>query len=815
MPKPEWHGESLVGFEPGPAGGLGLRLDGGEAWVAIAADGSVRLRAAAGPLPPDASEAVGFAPFVAVASEPHTLGEGGVALGFSGPEGGARVEIDADPFALRVCDRTGQVLASFSGLAFDADGRARLSLAAPVGQRFHGFGEKTGPFDQRGRALVMRNRDHDVRQDADPLYVSIPFFLSVSPPTPLGDECLTTGVFLDAHAPSRFDVAASDRTQVVMETSAGGIDVTVFPGPRPADALRRFSARVGRAPVPPLWALGHHQSRWSYRSEAELRSLAGEIRRRGIPTDAIHLDIDWMDGFRVFRFDPRRFPQPARLLRELAAQGFRVVTIVDPGVKVDPEWDVFREGVARGFFCRERGGELPPLRVWPGRSALPDFNRAAVRAWWGGLHKPLLEAGVAGIWNDMNEPAGWSNDLRLGRLVVPWRDQDLSRTQQAPAADGEARVPHEHVRNLYGLQHARATREGLEALVPGRRPFVLTRSGYAGVQRHAALWTGDTWSTFGQLRLSVRMLLQLSISGVPFCGADIGGFAGVCTPELYARWIQIGALYPFARTHSVWLKRRQEPWRFGARVEAIAREALRLRMRLLPYFYALFHEAAATGAPVWRPLFYEFPDDPEAARVDDQVMLGPSLLAAPVLERGARSRSVYLPEGTWIALDDDARFAGPRRIDVTAPLERIPLFARGGAVIPMRSAVMHVAETPAEPLVLAVFPGGDGSGVLIEDDGETTAHLRGVVARTPLRLRDRAGGRLRLELGAREGTYAIAARPARVVFHAAAMARSVLLDALPLEEIAGAPGFVRREGRIEVRFEDDGGSRSIELEPAP
>jgi len=815
MPEPEFREEGLLGFAPGPEGGVSLRLDGGMAAVTIARDGSVRLRAAAGALPPDAGEAVGFAPFAPSTAEPFALDDGGVGLSFSGPEGAARVEVDPDPFALRVRDRAGHVLASLSGLGFAPDGRARVALAAPVGQRFHGFGEKTGPFDQRGRVLRMRNRDQHVRPEIDPLYASIPFFLSLSPPTPLGDESVATGVFLDAPAPSRFDLAASDRTRVVMETAAGGIDLTIFPGPRPADVLRRFTARVGRTPVPPLWALGHHQSRWSYGSEAEVRALAREIRRRGIPTDVIHLDIDYMDGFRVFRFDPRRFPQPGRLLRELAAQGFRVVTIIDPGVKVDPEWDVFREGVARGFFCRERGGALPALRVWPGDAALPDFNRAEVRAWWGGLHRPLVEAGVAGIWNDMNEPAGWTKDVRLGRFLLPFRPQDLSRTEQAPAIGGDARVPHEHVRNLYGQQHSRATREGLEALRPEQRPFVLSRSGYAGIQRHAALWTGDTWSTFAQLRLSVRMLLQLSVSGVAFCGADIGGFAGICSPELFARWMQIGALYPFARTHAMWLKGRQEPWSFGPRIEAIARAALGLRMRLMPYLYGLFHEAAASGEPVWRPLFYAFPDDPDAARIDDQLMLGPSLLVAPVLDRGARRREVYLPEGTWIALDDGARYAGPRRIEVSAPLERLPIFARGGAVVPMRSAVQHAGEAPAEPLVLAVFPGGDSAGVLIEDDGETTAHLRGAMARTPLRVRDRAGGRLRLELGAREGGFAIAPRPARVVFHAAGRPRAVLLDALPLEEAAGAPGYERRDGRVEVRFEDDGGARSIELEPAP
>src|SRR5690606_24252940 len=374
--------------------------------------------------------------------------------------------------------------------------------------------------------------------------------------------------------------------------------------------------------------------------------------------------------------------------------GLRTVAIVDPGVRIDPRWRTFRDGAERDAFLRREDGTPYKLRVWPGDAALPDFGRPDVRRWWGALHAPLVEAGVAGIWNDMNEPAGWGRDLRLGRLILPLARQDLSAVVAADPADPEQRVPHEHVRNAYGHLECRATREGLERLAPGRRHFLLSRAGGAGIQRWAALWTGDTFSTWAQLRLSIRMLLGLSISGVPLCGADIGGFAGWCGPELFARWMQIGALQPFARTHSMWLKHAQEPWRFGRRVEAIARAALELRMRLLPYLYGLACEAEASGAPIWRPLLWDHPDDPEAAAVDDQVAIGPDLIAAPVLERGSRRRSVYLPAGVWYALDDGARWIGPRRIEVAAPLERLPLFARGGSVIPTRSPVQHVGEAP-------------------------------------------------------------------------------------------------------------------------
>ncbi len=790
-----------------------LELDAGVAILSISRDASVRLRAAAGrALPPDPAEAIGRLPWRASSAEPFAREDGGLVLAFDGPEGEVRVEVDAQPFAVRVLDRAGAPLARLVGLELGPECAARATLAEEPERRFFGFGEKSGRLDKRGCVLRMRNRDANLALERDPLYVSIPFFLAFGPDPHAPRAC---GVLLDVLAPSRFDVARSDPGRVVIETQAGGLDLGFFPGPLPRDVLRRFGARVGRTPLPPLWALGHHQSRWSYRSAAEVRALAAEIRRRGIPTDAIHLDIDHMDGYRVFTWDRRRFPDPKGLLAELAQQGFRVVTIVDPGLKVDPGYEVFADARHRDLLMRNADGSLCTLRVWPGRAALPDFNRPEVRSWWGEQHRPLLDVGVAGIWNDMNEPAGWASDLRIGRLMLPTRPQDLSRAMQADPAQPERRVPHEEVRNLYGQQECRATREFLEAARPERRAFVLSRSGFAGIQRYAAIWTGDSRSRWSHLRLSIPMLLNLSLSGVAFCGADIGGFAFNCTPELYARWIQIGALYPFARTHSMFLKRRQEPWRFGPRVEAIARAALERRMRLLPYLYGLFREAEETSAPVWRPLFYEFPNDAASADVEDQVMLGPALLVAPVLERGARERELYLPPGVWFDLHDDARHLGPKRLRVPAPLERLPLFARGGRVIPARSPVRHAGETPVEPLVLEVFPGGDSETELFEDDGETLAYREGAWARTPLRLWTRAGGRLRLELGAREGAFPVAPRPVRVVVHGAGTPRSVLLDARPLEEASATPGYLSAEGRVTVVFRDDGRARALELEPAP
>jgi hypothetical protein len=594
---------SLRSWRASDTGGVELDLEGAVAEISVRPDGSTRLRAAAGhSLPPDPGPGIGrdFQP--PAASRPHPIDDGGFRIEHEGPEGVVDVRVEADPFTLRIRDRGGAILAELRELAFAADGRAQISLDTRSGEHFFGFGEAFGGLDKRGTRIRLRNRDPQF-SPRGPMYVAIPFFLGLAR-GPSGASA--RGVLLESLAPSRFDVAASSTDRVVMKTDAGGIDVTIFPGPEPRDVVRRFTARVGRTPLPPLWALGHHQSRWSYASARKVRRLAEEIRSRGFPTDAIHLDIDFMDGFRVFTWNPKRFPSPKQLTRDLSEQGFQIVAFVDPGVKVDSRFDVFREGEERDVFCRNEDGSLFTLKVWPKDAALPDFNRDEVRNWWGVQHRPLLTAGVAGILNDMNEPAGWARELRLGKLIVPTRKQDLSNVCQSDPNDPERSVPHETVRNVYGLQQCRATRAALEASNPERRPFVLTRSGYAGIQRFAAVWTGDNLSRWSHLRQSIPMLQNLSLSGVAFCGADIGGFALPCSRELYARWIQLGALYPFARTHSMWGKGRQEPWSFGPRVEAIARAALELRMRLLPYLYGLFRETEETGAPVWRPLFYEF-----------------------------------------------------------------------------------------------------------------------------------------------------------------------------------------------------------------
>ncbi|MDI3317076.1 MAG: glycoside hydrolase family 31 protein [Bacillota bacterium] len=668
--------------------------------------------------------------------------------------GALRLELQPEPFALRVRDRRGRLVADFGpGALEEAEGELRLRMRALPGERYVGLGEKVGFLDHRGKRLEEWCRDVLPHlPDTDPLYQAIPFLMVLRP---VGAEAArSVGLFLASTWRTSFDLAARDpeALRLGVDARAGGLELWLVAGPEPAAVLERYTELTGRTPLPPLWALGYHQSRYSYYPEPAVRELARGFRERGIPCDAIHLDIHYMDGYRVFTWDPERFPEPERMARDLARDGFHLVTILDPGVKVDPDYRVYREGLERDVFCRTREGEVYRGEVWPGTTAFPDFARPEVRRWWGDLHRGLLDRGVDGIWNDMNEPAVFDGPGKSMPEDVTHRDE-RGRT-----------LPHAAVHNAYALLEAEATRQGMLRARPDERPFLLTRAGFAGIQRYAAVWTGDNASWWEHLQMATPMLLGLSLSGVPFAGTDIGGFLGDSSPELYARWIELGAFSPFCRTHTALDTRAQEPWSFGPEVEAIARRYIRLRYRLLPYLYALFREAERTGLPPLRPLWLVFPEDPGSHGVWDQFLLGEQLLLAPVDRPGARRRPVHLPPGRWREAWSGRWHRGPADILVEAPLDRIPAFIREGAVLPLGPAVAHtgeLADPAAGPLEFHAYPGpraGSGRGparsgssravaelrpALYEDDGRSFAYRRGEWRESRLtleRLRPRAEG---------------------------------------------------------------------------
>ncbi len=605
-------------------------------------------------------------------------------------------------------------------------------------EHFYGFGERTGQLDKLGQELINWATDqYRYGTHTDPLYIAIRRFLALRPG-------LAYGVFFNNTWHSRFDIGAGRPGTWRMQAESGELDYYLVYGPTPEEVLAGFAAILGTTPLPPRWALGYHQSRWGYRSAAEVRELAAEFRRRELPCDVIHLDIDYMDGYRNFTWQPERFPDPAALTADLRRDGIRIVPIIDAGVKADPDYAVYADGLERDMFLRRADGEVFHGYVWPDDSVFADFLRPDVREWWGQQIGGLAELGVSGIWNDMNEPTVFAIPFSQGGGSP--RTIDL----EAPQGPDDERTTHAEVHNLYGALMVRACYEGMRQAT-NRRPFVLTRAGYAGVQRWSACWMGDNMSRWDHLEMSMPQLMNMGLSGVPFVGTDIGGFYGNATGELFARWMQLGALTPFARGHSCSDTERHEPWVFGPQIEAICREYLQLRYRLLPYLYTLFWRSSQRGVPVLRPLLYHFPDDLNTYQIHDQVLLGPWLMAAPIYQPGRTHRQVYLPKGHWYDWWSEAPIDGPAHLLADAPLERMPMYVRAGAIIPSGPDLRYAEELPLDPLTLDIFPGAGGL-TLYEDDGNSFDYESGVSCTTSYRQRVQ-DGQITLTIGERTGAY--------------------------------------------------------------
>jgi alpha-glucosidase len=596
---------------------------------------------------------------------------------------------------------------SSAGIALDF----AVGTAAPI----YGLGEKTGYLNRRGRTYQMWNSDDPTHLPSrDPLYQSIPFFF-----LPVGDGW--AGVFVDAPGRSWFDCGERREEVLTAAVEDAPLDAYVFIGDSPAEVVQRYVGLTGRPPMPPLWSLGYHQSRHTYTPAERVEEIAQELRRRELPADVIHIDIKYMDGYRIFTWDPATFRNPRALMDRLAELDFHAVTIVDPGVKVDPDYEVYTSGLALNAFCRTETGEVYAGRVWPGTAVFPDFSKPEVQEWWGAHHQELFGVGVAGIWNDMNEPADFTGDFYNRTAFTP---------PSTVTMDGDGRPRSKDAyHNVYGMLMCRATRRGAELARPGRRPFVLTRAGYAGIQRYAAVWTGDNHSWWEHLAASIPMLLGLGLSGVGFAGADVGGFQENPTPELFARWLQCAAFTPFFRNHANSVTKDQEPWSYGAEVEAISRKYLQLRYRLLPYIYQLFREHSTNGTPVMRPLLWHYPEDERVRNLNSEFLLGESLLIAPITEPGVSARAVYLPAGRWQDFWTGEVRNGPGNVLVDAPLDRIPLFVKLPAILPMIPAVQSTRAFHEVSLELWLFDGAGKAGAgTAARNAAGTAATEGVAA---------------------------------------------------------------------------------------
>lgn len=569
-------------------------------------------------------------------------------------------------------------------------------------EKFYGLGDKTGFLNKKSYEYENWNSDIPQAHNEDyrALYKSIPFLITLK-------NNSVFGIFFDNTYKSYINLGKENPGYYFYGADAGNLDYYFIAGEHMTDIVSGYTYLTGTTPLPQFWTLGYHQSRWGYESAEDIRDIARHYRELKIPCDTIHFDIDYMDGYRVFTWNEEAFGKPGDIIAEIGEQGFKAVTIIDPGVKLDEGYAMYDEGVAEGYFARDEQGEIYVNEVWPGEAVYPDYGKPETRKWWAGKQKYLTELGVRGVWNDMNEPASFRGELPAN---VAFTDEDRP-------------ITHAQMHNIYGHLMAKATYEGLKA-ADGRRPFVITRACYAGTQKYSTVWTGDNQSLWSHLQMAVPQLCNLGMSGLAFAGTDIGGFGADCTPELLCRWIEVGVFSPLCRNHSSKGSVRQEPWQFGDEVVAIYRKFVELRYRLIPYLYDLFHVCEKTGLPLMRPLVLHYEDDPETWNLNGEFLLGEELLVAPVLEQGATKKTVYLPKGVWYGFMDGKRYEGGQYYLVDAPLDTCPLFAKEGSIIPTYELMQYTGEKAYDTLKLLVFP-GEGSYEHYQDNGTDFAYRDG------------------------------------------------------------------------------------------
>ncbi|MFG2028307.1 TIM-barrel domain-containing protein [Streptomyces sp. NPDC048825] len=578
----------------------------------------------------------------------------------------------------------------------------RSEVAADA--RFFGLGGRASGPRLRDGTYRMWNTDPGLSfgPGDDPLYITMPVQMVVA-------DAATHLVFHDSTWDGTVTLREGEEGAGSGHDRAGTSELRMDGGPlrcwvmvgTPARVLRTWASLTGAAALPPTWALGHHHARWGFGSVQEVRRIVAGYLERGLPLDAVHLDIDHFDAHQVFTVDRERFPKLPMLAKELRRDGIRLVSIVDPAVKAEPGNAVYDSGSAVDAFVGDSARR--PVRgvVWPGESVYPDFTRARVRQWWGELYEERLAQGFAGFWHDMNEPVSFT---AFGENTLP-----RSARHDLEGRGGDHREAH----NVYALCMARAGYEGLRELTPGERPFMFSRSGWAGMQRYGGTWSGDVATGWPGLRASLSLVVGLGLCGVPYSGPDVGGFDGSPSPELYLRWFQLGAYLPLFRTHASLRAGRREPWEFGDEILDHARVALVERRRLLPYFVTLAQLAHRTGAPYVRPVWWGAPEDRVLRNCDDTFLLGDCLLVAPVLDPGTDRRAVQLPRGCWYDTVTEECYEGPAQVLLDAPLSRIPVLARAGAVVPV-----HGTDGGLELEVWPPAPGDTGGGLVVPDTGD-------------------------------------------------------------------------------------------------
>ena len=585
----------------------------------------------------------------------------------------------------------------------------KMSKITQPAESFYGMGDKATHTNLKGKRVSNWVTDqYAYSKDQDPLYKAIPFYIGLH-------SNIAYGIFFDNTFMTHFDFSHEKRNVTSFWADGGEMNYYFFYGPEMSKVIRAYTDLTGTPELPPLWALGFHQSKWSYFPESRVREIAKKFRKLQIPCDAIYLDIDYMDGFRCFTWDNKKFPDPKKMIRELNEDGFKTVAMIDPGIKVDRDYWVYKEALEKDYFCKRGDGPVMRGKVWPGECSFPDFTNPEVRKWWAELYKEMIaEIGVHAVWNDMNEPAV---------MEVPSKTAPLDTRHDYDGHPCSHRKDH----NIYGTQMVRATYEGVKKYVFPKRPFVITRAAYAGAQRFTSTWTGDNVASWEHLWIANVQVQRMCMSGYSFVGSDIGGFAEQPSGELFARWVQLGVFHPFFRVHSSGDHGDQEPWSFDTEVTDIVRKFIELRYQLLPYLYTMFWKYSRDRVPMLKSLVYYDQEDHQTHFRTDEFLFGDHILVCPVQEPNAKGRRMYIPKGKWHNFWTGELVEGGTEKWVVADIDKIPIFIKEGAIIPKYPIQQYVGEKKIDQLSLdAYYKEGVEQSTLYEDEQEGFDYTKGI-----------------------------------------------------------------------------------------
>lgn len=652
--------------------------------------------------------------------------------------------IQKKPFSVAIYTKDGKVInEDAKGFTTSwADNSVTTYKKMQNGERFIGLGEKSGNLDRKGNAYTNWNTDAaGYDNGTDPLYSDVPFYIGLH-------DHLSYGIFLDNTYQTDFNFGASNDIFSSFGARGGEMNYYFIYDNSVAKIITDYTWLTGRMKMPPLWSLGYQQSKWSYFPDTMVLHIAHELRNKHFPADGMVLDIDYMDKYQLFTWNKKYFPHPHVMTDSLRKLGFRTTVIVDPGIKIAPEAPAYQKGLKEDVYLKYPNGQYYSGQVWPGWCNFVDFTSEKGRAYWRSQMSFFAKNGVSGVWNDMNEISTWGQ--RTPNNILYNYDG-----RGANNLEGH---------NVYALNMVRSSYEGMKQIT-GVRPFILSRSGYAGLQRYSAIWTGDNQPNDDHMLLGVRLLNSMGLSGLAFTGMDISGFLGNATPELFTRWMQIGAFMPYCRNHKITGAKPAEPWCYGEDALNNSRSYIELRYHLLPYLYSTFYEATQDGLPVNRSLAidYTFQEDVYKEDFQNQYLFGNNIMVAPFKSTDTKGK-IYLPANdNWYNFYTDRKFDGGQVIDTKVTLDRLPLYIKAGSIIPMQSLIQSTADMPTDTLVLHVYNDNKtNSFTYYEDDGESYRYQKGDDYKRIIKFnpRDR-----RIEFSKVEGAFVSKFKYVKILLH--------------------------------------------------